>query len=114
MSEYKVLLTQIGLEKLEEAMATGTSLVIKEMGFGDAFGEPYVPTIQQTDLKHKIFAKTLDEAILTEGTIRYRPSSMKSPEGSVDNNVDLYLIVPSVRIASSKVLAKILCLRSVC
>ena len=52
--QYQVILTNNGLDKLVEAMATGIPLVLETMAFGDAFEEEYIPTVTQEDLKHKI------------------------------------------------------------
>ena len=72
MAEYKVLLTNNGLDRLEEAMASGKKLVISHMVFGDASGEPYEPTVTQEGLKHTILTKEISEAIVSEGTVRFK------------------------------------------
>lgn len=91
MAEYKVILTNNGLDKLENAMATGESLVLKEMGFGDAFGEEYVPTVTQQDLKHKIFSKQLSEAIVSEGTVRFKTMLLSTDPSGDFLELGLYL-----------------------
>lgn len=83
MADYKVIITNNGLEKLEQAMANGEKLVLTEMGFGDAYGEPYIPTVNQEDLKHKIFSKPITEATVTEGVVRYKSTLLSTdPEGN--------------------------------
>ena len=69
---YKVIVTQNGLDKLEQAMAQGYKLVITEMRFGDAYGEEYVPTVDQLDLKHTILRKEVSEAVVSEGLCKYK------------------------------------------
>lgn len=91
MADYKVILTNNGLDKLEEAMATGVPLVVSEMGFGDAYGEEYVPVVTQEDLRHKIFSKPLSESILTEGTIRYRTNLLSTDPSGDFLELGLYL-----------------------
>lgn len=91
MADYKVILTNNGLDKLEDSMANGTQLVVKEMGFGDAFGEPYIPVVTQEDLKHKILTKPLDEALVTEGTIRYKTSLLSTDPSGDFIELGLYL-----------------------
>lgn len=71
-TEYKVILTNNGLDRLESAMASGESLVITHMVFGDGGGEPYEPTVTQTGLKNTILTKELTEAIVSEGTVRFK------------------------------------------
>lgn len=91
MTDYKVILTNNGLDKLEESMANGTPLVIKEMGFGDAYGEEYTPVVTQEDLHHKIFSKELTEAQVTEGTIRYKTNLLSSDPSGDFIELGLYL-----------------------
>lgn len=91
MADYKVILTNNGLDKLEESMANGTPLVVKEMGFGDAYGEEYVPVVTQEDLKHKIFTKELAEALVTEGTIRYKTTLLSTDPSGDFIELGLYL-----------------------
>ena len=83
MPDYQVVITNNGLTKLEEAMASGTQLVLTEMGFGDAYGEEYIPTVTQEDLKHKIFSKEITEATVSEGVVRYKSTLLSTdPEGN--------------------------------
>ena len=91
MAEYKVIITNNGLNKLENAMATGEKLILTEMGFGDAFGEEYIPTVTQQDLKHKIFSKPIIEANVTEGTVRYKSMLLSSDPSGDFLELGLYL-----------------------
>lgn len=83
MADYKVLITNNGILKLEEAMAAKDKLVITDMGFGDAFGEPYIPSVTQTDLKNLVFKKPVVEATVSEGVVRYKSTLLSTdPEGN--------------------------------
>lgn len=91
MADYKVVVTNNGLDRLEQAMASGEPIVVSKMGFGDAFGEPYIPNPTQVDLKNKRIEKPVVEAIAAEGVVRYR-SVMLSTDPSGDYlELGLYL-----------------------
>lgn len=89
--EYQVIVTNNGLDKLEEAMATGIPLVIETMGFGDAFEEEYIPVVTQEDLKHKILEKPIVEAISAEGVVRYRSVLLSTDPSGNFIELGLYL-----------------------
>lgn len=89
--EYKVIITNNGLEKLEEAMATGEKLVLTDMGFGDAYDEPYIPTVTQENLKHLIFKKPLTEGVVAEGVVRYKSTLLSTDPAGNFIELGLYL-----------------------
>jgi hypothetical protein len=72
MTDYKVILTNNGIEKLENAMATGKQLVVKSMVFGDAYGEEYTPIVTQENLKHTVLTKELTSADVSEGVVKFK------------------------------------------
>lgn len=80
--EYQVLLTNNGLDRLEQAMASGENLVVSHMVLGDAGGEPYTPTVTQEGLKNPILTKEISEALVSEGTVRFKSLLLSSdPSG---------------------------------
>lgn len=82
MAEYEVIVTNNGLDRLEHAMASGENLVVSHMVFGDASGEPYKPTVTQEGLKNPILTKEISEAIVSEGTVRFKSLLLSSdPSG---------------------------------
>jgi phage-related tail fiber protein len=91
MADYKVIVTNTGLDKLEDALANGSTLVIKEMGFGDAYGEEYIPSATQLDLKHKIYSKDVTEAIAAEGVVKYKTTLLSTDPSGDFIELGLYL-----------------------
>lgn len=58
--KYYTILTDIGKEKLVEAIANETALDFTEIAIGDANGVSYDPTGEETALKHIVFKKAID------------------------------------------------------
>lgn len=54
MANTITILTRIGNDKILEAMAQGTNVVLSSMVFGDANGEDYTPSVDQTSLVHQL------------------------------------------------------------
>lgn len=54
MANTLTILTNIGNEKILDAIAQGTSVEISTMVYGDANGQDYIPTVNQTSLRHQI------------------------------------------------------------
>lgn len=53
--KYYTILTDIGKEKLVEAIANETALDFTEMAIGDSNGSSYDPTSDMTALKHEVY-----------------------------------------------------------
>lgn len=83
MSDYKVIITAAGFKMLSE-MLTGETIVLSQMGFGDAFGEPYEPESEQTTLKNELFRKDLSKREVEAGYIKYTAVITNSdPSGDI-------------------------------
>lgn len=65
MSAYYTLVTDAGNAKLAAALATGTSVTLKEVAVGDGGGAEYEPDGGQTALKNEVY-RTAINAILTD------------------------------------------------
>lgn len=82
MSGYKyfVILTDIGKQKLAQAIATESPLDFTEMAVGDSNGTSYNPTPDMTALKHETYRATISNVSIDE----------------VDKNIMIFqLVVPS-------------------
>lgn len=58
--KYYTILTDVGKQKLVEAIANETALDFTEIAIGDANGVSYDPTGEETALKHIVFKKAID------------------------------------------------------
>lgn len=66
MATTITILTRIGNDKILEAMAQGTNVTLSSIAYGDANGEEYVPSVEQTSLVHQLgtineLTKTFDD-----------------------------------------------------
>lgn len=59
--EYYTILTDVGAEKMAEAVTTGKKVVIKEFAVGDGFGAKYNPSKEQTTLKNEVYRGRIDD-----------------------------------------------------
>lgn len=68
MSEYKYFttLTDIGKQKLAEAVSSGTVLDFGEMAVGDSGGEAYNPTTDMTALKNELYRSSVSSIKINE------------------------------------------------
>lgn len=78
--KYFVILTDIGKQKLAQAIATESPLDFTEMAVGDSNGTSYNPTPDMTALKHETYRATISNVSIDE----------------VDKNIMIFqLVVPS-------------------
>lgn len=78
--KYFVILTDIGKQKLAQAIATESPLDFTEMAVGDSNGTSYNPTPDMTALKHETYRATISNVSIDE----------------VDRNIMIFqLVVPS-------------------
>lgn len=78
--KYFVILTDIGKQKLAQAIATESPLDFTEMAVGDSNGTGYNPTPDMTALKHETYRATISNVSIDE----------------VDKNIMIFqLVVPS-------------------
>ena len=78
--KYFVILTDIGKQKLAEAIANETALDFTEMAVGDSNGTSYEPTSDMTALKHETYRATISNVSIDE----------------IDKNIMIFqLVVPS-------------------
>ena len=78
--KYYTILTDIGKQKLVEAIATESPLDFTEMAVGDSNGTSYDPTSDMTALKHETYRATISNVSIDE----------------VDKNIMIFqLVVPS-------------------
>ena len=96
--DYQVVITDIGLSKIEALMA-GQSVIVTEMGFGDAYGEAYKPVSTQIALKHELFRKPIASRDPVEGIVKYKsillstdPSGDFIELGLYDSDGDLFAV----------------------
>ena len=64
--KYYTILTDIGKEKLVEAIANETALDFTEMAVGDSNGTSYNPTPDMTALKHETYRATISSVSIDE------------------------------------------------
>lgn len=76
MADYKVLITRLGLDKLENALAHGEKLVLTHMGFsngGDEKGNTeFRPSASQVALTGEVFRAPLREKLVLNGQVYYK------------------------------------------
>ena len=78
--KYFTVLTDVGKQKLVEAIANETALDFTEMAVGDSNGTSYDPTPDMTALKHETYRATISSVSIDE----------------VDRNIMIFqLVVPS-------------------
>lgn len=58
--KYYTILTDVGKQKLVEAISNETPIDFTEIAVGDANGVSYDPTGEETALKHEVFKKAID------------------------------------------------------
>lgn len=61
MSEFYSLVTDIGVQKINEALASGTKLDLAFIAVGDSNGSYYEPTIEQTTLVNECWRGEVSE-----------------------------------------------------
>lgn len=64
--KYYTILTDIGKQKLVEAISNETPIDFTEIAVGDANGVSYDPTGEETALKHEVFKKAIDSVSIDE------------------------------------------------
>lgn len=64
--KYYTILTDIGKQKLVEAISNETPIDFTDIAVGDANGVSYDPTGEETALKHEVFKKAIDSVSIDE------------------------------------------------
>ena len=64
--KYYTILTDIGRQKLVEAISNETPIDFTDIAVGDANGVSYDPTGEETALKHEVFKKAIDSVSIDE------------------------------------------------
>lgn len=87
MADYRVLITKLGLDKLENAIAHGEKLVLTHMGFsngGDEKGNlEFQPSASQVALSGEIFRTPLTEKLIVDGQVYYKATLLSTdPAGN--------------------------------
>ena len=59
--EFYSIITNIGLQKIQEALADGTKLDLKYIAVGDSNGKYYEPELSQTKLKNEKYRTEITE-----------------------------------------------------
>lgn len=78
--KYYTILTDIGKQKLVEAISNETPIDFTEIAVGDANGVSYNPTGEETELKHEVFKKAIDSVSID----------------SIDKNIMIFeMVVPA-------------------
>lgn len=78
--KYYTILTDIGKQKLVEAISNETPIDFAEIAVGDANGVSYNPTGEETALKHEVFKKAIDSVSID----------------SIDKNIMIFeMVVPA-------------------
>ena len=78
--KYYTILTDVGKQKLVEAISNETPIDFTEIAVGDANGVSYNPTGEETALKHEVFKKAIDSVSID----------------SIDKNIMIFeMVVPA-------------------
>lgn len=64
--KYYTILTDIGKQKLVEAISNESPIDFTDIAVGDANGVSYDPTGEETALKHEVFKKAIDSVSIDE------------------------------------------------
>lgn len=101
MANTLTIITEIGNDKILNAIAQGTSVAISTMVYGDANGHEYTPTADQQSLVHQVgsintLSKTFDEPegfLYITGTLQSNAPEVTIRElGLKDSDGDLIAI----------------------
>lgn len=89
---YKVMITNIGLDLIEQAMSGGNSLELKYMAFKKADSPDWIPTgLENKSLDQYELVKELVSAQAVEGTVRYTSIITSADESGTFTELALFL-----------------------
>lgn len=78
-ASFYSILTEIGLQKIADALADETTVSLTEMALGDGNGSPTTPNAEQTALVHEVFRDDLSQLSVDPDNSAYVIAEMNVP-----------------------------------
>ena len=109
-TNHSTIVTNVGLTKIANAIASGTKLTFATMAFGDSNNVPYKPSITATSLQNEVYRVRIDNVtsdgantgiLVVEGVISSPTRSLTINEVGIFDDVGAMIavgIIPEIQI----------------